>query len=298
MNRPSDYSSPLIFRPATAATPAPVPPNHLVVDARISSLAGPDAQLLANGVDQLAGVLVAQGSASLEEETYELYREMFAMTRGLNRYRIWNYLPRINAVVDGVENYQSFNAGRYRAFMEQFGGIFAHDISAASALGTPSGSLTLAFVAGSDPVRHYENPLQTPAAHYPERYGKKSPLFARGSVVDAANGTTTWHLSGTASVRNSETIGCDFDHQLKVTMENIDRMLGEMAVPAERQASWKVFLRHRRNLDVCRQRLAEAYPNEIEQMMFLEADICRSDLLLEIEGIFHAGPAQAESALS
>ena len=199
-------------------------------------------------------------------------------------------MPRINEWVAGVENYLAFNAGRHRAYMEQGGGLAMPELSAASAVGTRSGSLTLAFVAGPDPVRIYENPLQTPAAHYPDCYGTNAPLFARGGKVTAADGTTCWHLSGTASIRASETIGSDFARQLNVTLENIERVLAEMAVPAARHATWKVFLRDRRDLEFCRQRLAEVYPDEVAQMMFLEADICRRDLLLEIEGMFQAGP--------
>jgi chorismatase len=304
MNHSTAHFKSLIFRTSTAPTRVKVASDSLTLNCQMPWLAGPESQLLAHGAaltcgndgglpqgaGMVTGVLVSKGGASLEEETYELYRQMFAITRGLNRYRIWNYVPRINAVVAGVENYVSFNSGRYRAFTEQFGGIFARDISAASALGTQGGSLTLAFVAGPDPVKHYENPLQMPAAHYPKRYGMNSPLFARGSVVNATDGSTYWHLSGTASVRNAETIGNDFSHQMCITLENIARILNEMAVPALRHAAWKVFLRDRRNLEVCQQRMAADYPGEVAQMMFLEADICRSDLLLEIEGMFHQPP--------
>ena len=302
MNRLTDHSKPLIFRakPCDQDTHA-----HLVLDCQMPWLAGPQWQVLAHGASLdswkdngfieapglIAGVLVGKGHQSLEAETCDLYRELFALTHGLNRYRIWNYVPQINTMVDGMENYVSFNYGRHQAFIEQFGKISSNDLSAASALGTQGGSLILAFVAGPDPVRHYENPLQTPASRYPVCYGKKSPLFARGSVVQAANGSTSWHLSGTASVRRAKTIGRDFTHQMNVTLENIDRMLDEMAVPTVRNAAWKVYLRDRRDLKACQERLAAAYPNEVAQMMFLEADICRRDLLLEIEAIFHQNPS-------
>lgn len=305
MNRSIDHPLPLIFRAGAAATRVDAAGGGLRLDCPMPWLAGPETQTLATGAalvrgddgwllqgaELMAGVLVGDGGASLEDEAFQLYRRMFAATRGLNRYRIWNYVPGINAVVAGVENYMAFNSGRYRAFTEQFGGIHAQDLSAASAVGTQGGSLAVAFVAGPDPVSHFENPLQTPSACYPERYGKKSPLFARGSRIQAADGATCWHLSGTASIRGSETIGGDFARQLDITLENIERLLREMAVPAERQAAWKVFLRNPGDLEACRRRLALAYPAEVERMMFLEADICRGDLLLEIEAMFQRNPA-------
>jgi len=36
--------------------------------------------------------------------------------------------------------------------------------------------------------------------------------------------------------------------------------------------------------------LATVYPDEVAGVMFLEADICRRDLLEEIEAESHAGP--------
>lgn len=307
MKPPTSQSIPLIFRAGTAATRVTAAGGRLLLDCPMPWLAGPESQVLAlgaalaasddgwllQGADVLAGVLVARGDAALEEESFQLYQRMFATTRRLNLYRIWNYVPRINAMVAGVENYLAFNSGRHRAFMEQFGGIAAQDLSAASAVGTQGGTLAVAFVAGRDPVNHYENPLQTPSASYPERYGKNSPLFARGSRIRAADGATCWHLSGTASIRGSETIRGDFAHQLEITLENIARILSEMEVPAVRQAAWKVFLRYPWNLEACRRRLAQVYPGELAQMMFLEADICRGDLLLEIEGMFQQAPPVA-----
>lgn len=302
MTPTSNHSKPLIFRAGAAVTRVAAASAGLELECQMPWLAGPATQVLARGAalvrsgedwlvqgeELLAGVLVSAGGASLEDESCRLYRRLFNLTRGLHRHRIWNFVPRINAVVAGVENYVAFNAGRHRAFAQQFGGIFLPDLSAASAVGTQGGALALAFVAGPQAARSYENPLQTPAAHYPDCYGVNAPLFARGSRVDAADGTTCWHLSGTASIRASETIGGDFVRQLDVTLENIERILSEMAVPAARQATWKVFLRDRRDLAVCRQRLAAAFPAEVARMMFVEADICRRDLLLEIEGMFHS----------
>lgn len=280
----------------------------LVFECPMPWLAGPESQLLANGTEtipaadgwmlntgsSLAGVLIGDSGVSLEKETLRIYRKMLDLTRGLNRYRIWNFIPRINAVVSGVENYVAFNSGRYRAFIEEFGGIHLTDLSAASAVGANGEALAVAFVAGQDRVENFESPLQSPSSSYPECYGENPPLFSRGSKIQGPDGITCWHLSGTASIRCSETIGRDFASQLEITLENIGRMLDVMAVPKLRKAAWKVFLRDRRDLDFCRQRLSEAYPSEMDQMLFVETDICRRDLLLEIEGTFH-GPSALDS---
>lgn len=305
MRHATSHSKALIFRSGAGATGVSVADGGLFLDCSMPWLAGPASQLLAQGGgpvpadegwllqdgDTQAGVLLGTAGAPLEAEALRLYRRLFALTRGLNRYRIWNLVPHINAVVAGEENYRAFNTGRHRAFTEEFGGIHPRDLSAASAVGIKGGGLAVAFVAGPGSVDHFENPLQIPSARYPDRYGKNAPLFARGSRIRAAGGSTWWHLSGTASIRASETIGSDFPRQLETTLENIERMLSVMVVPASRHATWKVFLRDRRHLEPCRQRLAEVYPAEVDQMMFVEADICRRDLLVEIEAIFHQVPS-------
>lgn len=302
MNHATCQTQSMIFLPGADSFASGVTDSGLVMGCPLAWLAGPTSQQLAWGGEaartaegwllrdgkSLAGVLHATTGGTLEEQSLQLYQRLFALTAGLHRYRIWNYVPEINAVVDGVENYVAFNAGRHRAYAAQFGGIHQQDLAAASAVGTQQGLLALAFVAGPAAIEHFENPLQTPAADYPERYGKRAPLFVRGSRLLAEDGRACWHLSGTASIRSSETIGTDFESQLEITLENIERILHLMAVPTAREAAWKIFLRDRRDLARCQQRLAAVYPAEVDQMMFLEADLCRADLLLELEGIFHA----------
>ena len=49
-------------------------------------------------------------------------------------------------------------------------------------------------------------------------------------------------------------------------------------------AQVKVYLRHAAHLDIARARLASALPRGVATI-FLEADLCRADLLVEIEGV-------------
>ena len=291
----------LVFRCDDDRVGIHVTDEGLIFGCTMPWLSGPKSQLLAYGSEMsrldhgwilkgrgvLSGVLIGKSRAPIREESRRLYRSIFSLTRGLNCYRVWTFVPDINAVVDQIENYQSFNSGRHQAFVDEFDGIYPLNISAASAVGIKGDALVIAFVAGRDRVDHFENPLQVAAAKYPEIYGKNPPLFARGSKITNEQGTPYWHLSGTASIRVSDTIGRDFMSQLEITLENISRMLGTMNVPLQRYAAWKIFLRDRKYLSACKKRLNEIYPDEIEQMVFVETDICRSDLLLEIEAFFY-----------
>ncbi len=286
----------LRFRSGEAANTLRVEPTSLVLNTCLPRLAGPEEEILAQGQSvqepllhgsgTLAGVLVSEGSGDLAAASRQLYARLLGITQGHELYRVWNFVPQINAMTNGLENYQAFNAGRHQALTAGWGAELLPRLPAASALGTPGGALALAFVAGQHPVEHFENPLQVPALHYPEQFGKIPPAFARGSVVTHPHGTT-WHLSGTASIRGHATCGADFPTQMQHTLENIAAVCSRMNVPTTRQAQWKIFLRHPHDLTHCQAAFAAAYPQDLPQAIFLQADICRADLLVEIEAIFH-----------
>ena len=56
---------------------------------------------------------------------------------------------------------------------------------AATAIGTsiPGKVLQVYFLCGPRPGLHVENPRQVEPAQYPLEYGKKSPLFSRGTII-------------------------------------------------------------------------------------------------------------------
>ena len=274
--------------------------GDLVFVSGLPWLAGAHQEMLASGgtveachggallrsTDSLAGVLIAEDGGSFTDTARLLYERLFAVLGDHHLFRVWNYVPRINEMVDGLENYRAFNAGRHQAMQQVWGDSLAGKLPAASALGTYEGPLMLAFSAGHAPVKYFENPLQIPALEYPRQYGKLPPAFARGSVVHEPHGTT-WHLSGTASIRGCETCGADFSTQLQLTLENIATICAHMEIPASRHAGWKIFLRDPAHLAASQAAMQRVYPQDAASMIFLQADICRADLLVEIEGLFH-----------
>ena len=242
-----------------------------------------DGGALLAGADTLAGVLLSPGFTSLDDATCDLYARLLDCTTGWHLHRIWNLVPHINGHVAGVENYRAFNAGRHRLLSAHWGADLTRRLPAASALGTQSGALALAFSAAREPAVHFDNPLQESSIAYPREYGLIPPAFARGSRFTIAAGTV-WHLSGTASIRGCRTVGDDIATQLSVTLENLAALCAEMAVPPQRRAAWKVFLRHPEHLAPAVAAFSAAYPDDMASSLFLHADICRADLLVEIEG--------------
>src|SRR5947209_1320152 len=108
----------------------------------------------------LAGHWTAPASSDVEAATSDAYRQMLALTRGLHLHRIWNFVPRINAIERGLENYRQFCRARSLAFEKTLGAAFERQLPAASAVGLAEGTFAMAFVAGRVVPEHFENPAQ------------------------------------------------------------------------------------------------------------------------------------------
>jgi hypothetical protein len=237
----------------------------------------------------LAGFAVEAPGLEPESAARELYGRLFSVTAGLHLYRIWNYVPRINAATDGMENYRLFCRGRSVAFEERFGGAFQRSLPSASAVGMATGPLAVAFLAGRATPRHFENPRQTPAFEYPPKYGPRPPSFSRATAVKA--GGERWiFISGTAAIRGHASVADrDFDGQLACTLENLDLIGRAAGVGAGLggSAGWrrslKIFLRNPSDLEAAQSRLGRDLVRPGDAVSYIRADICRSDLLVEIE---------------
>jgi enamine deaminase RidA (YjgF/YER057c/UK114 family) len=255
--------------------------------ARVENLSG---MHMLRSPSKLVGAIVHPATPdSLESAARAVYDRLLASLGGFRLYRVWNYVPRINEVNGGLENYHRFNIGRWQAFDKFFGPELDQFMPAASAVGIEDPLLVTIFTAGHGPVEYVENPQQTPAWRYPERYGPKSPSFSRGARHDTPAGPQVF-LSGTASIRGHQTVGVgDMAAQCRLTCENIRLVFQQMGLPDPFAAAafpyqTKVYLRHPGDLPRVKELLAQdACPALVETATFLHADICRPDLDLEIE---------------
>jgi chorismate lyase / 3-hydroxybenzoate synthase len=229
----------------------------------------------------------------LDSVTYSAYRRLLAQVRALgypHLLRVWNYFPHINLESDGLERYQRFCAGRHQALAEGLAG-FPHTLPAGTAVGTMSGPLKIHFLASRQPGTHVENPRQVSAYEYPLVYGPRSPSFARASLRPSISGS---HLliAGTASVVGhvSVHIGDPYQQTLEI-MQNLNALLthteqlhGITRGQWYGQALFKIYIRHPEHVAMIRDILQEQLPSHT-QVLYLQGDMCRTELLLEIEGI-------------
>lgn len=222
----------------------------------------------------------------------QAYLEIFAFMDGLgyrNLLRIWNYLPQINAPENGLERYRCFNLGRHESFVLGGRDISEESVPAASVLGCEPGPLVIYFLAAKTPGKPVDNPRQLSAYHYPEQYGPRSPIFVRAMKTSFGK-QQCLIISGTASIVGHETLHKgDVEQQAQETMRNI-RMLLQQAYPADADSAdkgrmqLKVYVRHTQDLEKVRKYIEHMFGSR-QQTVYLQSDICRTDLLLEIEGV-------------
>ncbi|MCB6182916.1 hypothetical protein LIN78_05055 [Leeia sp. TBRC 13508] len=221
----------------------------------------------------------------LAEKAYLQIFELLDQTGFPHIWRVWNYMPAINQQENGVERYRWFNIGRHEAFNKT-----QREVSfspAACALGSHNGPLSIAFLAAKTPTKRIENPRQVSAFNYPSEYGPKSPTFTRAALA-ALNGKHILFISGTASIVNHHTVHIgDIVGQTQETFTNIHTLVNEANTLirhpafAMNQLYYKVYIRHPQHFALVKEIVEKTVGNAAVQ--YVQADICRQDLLVEIE---------------
>lgn len=204
--------------------------------------------------------------------------------------RAWNYLPSINVGDGDDERYRRFCIGRSRAFDRV--GIDASDLCAGTTIGGGDPHLRIMLLCANEPGIHIENPRQLSAYRYPRIYGPRSPSFARATGLPMADGSVLLMISGTASVVGHETLHAgDLEAQIEEIRLNLEallvessRRLGRTGVAGFDDTSLvRVYVRHAEHWPQVEACLRECWPKV--PLAGLRGDVCRSDLLIEIEAV-------------
>ncbi|HKX42841.1 MAG TPA: hypothetical protein VJO99_16920 [Burkholderiaceae bacterium] len=235
-----------------------------------------------------------RSEGGLRAAAQQAYGDLFAVLAGSatpHLLRLWNYIADINLETDGVERYRQFNVGRQDAFIAA--GRSAFDGSpAACALGTRGGPLRVSFLAGRRAPLAIENPRQVSAYRYPQAYGPRAPTFSRAALAEVGGGRQALFISGTASIVGHETLHLgDVRRQTEESLANM-RVLREIASQragrpfAADELIYTVYVRQRDDLAAVREvfeREVGAASRAAREALYLQADICRAALLVEIE---------------
>lgn len=232
----------------------------------------------------IATWVAPQDCSDIEAATQAAYGRLFRVMQAKGfpyPFRIWNFMPAINRGDGDREEYKKFCVGRQRAFDDYH--VAPQEYPAASALGHHTQGAVIYLLAGRHSGVHHENPRQQPAYQYPREYGPTSPSFARATSL-ALHQREQVFISGTASIigHNTRAVG-DLQQQLAITLDNIQQLLLHLKQSDSELSAVRVYLRHAQDLAIAEAFLASCLPSAV--LNFIHADICRSQLLVEIEAL-------------
>ncbi len=245
-----------------------------------------------------AGISLADQSAMAFEQMKSVLSAVdFSMDDVI---RQWNYIPDIlrteNRDKNTVQHYQIFNDVRQKYYTSEKKN---NEYPAATGIGMSVGNVAIDFLAVKTrpevKCTGVSNPRQINAFDYnahllvgtsPE---KKTPLFARARYLGNRAEAVTF-VSGTASILGEEThcIG-NIALQTNTTIENIDQLVsrenlkettGTDVINVHYRFN-RVYVKHSGDIEMVKD-LCNKYYGDIPAL-YVQADICRDNLLVEIE---------------
>ena len=236
-----------------------------------------------------------QRLGGLEKASEVAYRALLTFQYGRRHchlWRIWNFIADINHGTGDEERYKVFSLGRARAFAAANAQYISRGYPAATAVGRPGGlrSVQVFWMAGSSPGVMIENPRQMSAYHYPRQYGPAAPSFSRAMTTE----TPMLLVSGTASIVGHASVHAgDLPAQIDETCRNLEAILRKQPLAKSVGSSgfppntlFRAYVRPGVDHCLIERHLRRRYGDVA--CMFVTAEICRRELLLEIEAI-HQG---------
>lgn len=212
-----------------------------------------------------------------------LRREGFTIE---NIIRQWNYIERITDFDGFDQHYQMFNNVRSNFYKQA---TWSNGYPAATGIGTNLGGVLVDIDAAvfarpecfAIPI---DNKLQIAAHAYSSQVlevaceQKATPKFERAKSM-TFDDRELIYISGTAAIRGEESlVGVGLERQLHITMENIALLIDDAQLKVLR-----VYLKEKSYYEEAH-KLLNDYQLNIP-IAYMCADVCRSELLIEIEGI-------------
>lgn len=210
--------------------------------------------------------------------------------------RQWNYVEDILGFDGEKQRYQEFNNVRSVFYGDHFKET---GYPAATGIGMNHGGVLIEFVAlqsATAKTLPLNNPGQIAAHGYSKKVligkgeeSKTTPKFERARFLELFNRKMIF-ISGTASIRGENTLGVDDPSaQTKVTIENIERLYSPEVLnkipgnkPEPKYEHARVYVKKREDFPGIK-RVVESYYGSLP-VVYILADICRDNLLVEIEG--------------
>ena len=154
---------------------------------------------------------------------------------------------------------------------------------------------------GSVRVLGVDNPLQIAAHAYSQNVllGEKDVALPQKTTPKFERAKAVWkedhgfvYVSGTAAIRGEQSLeGVGIEQQTLTTLENIEYLvsrdnLNRSGIPATENATlitFRVYVKRWEDMEKAKQVVTERYPDL--PAIYTLTDVCRSELLIEIEGM-------------
>ncbi len=222
-------------------------------------------------------------------------------------FKQWNYIPQITAV-DGedYQHYQAFNDSRtdfYRTADWSDKGY-----PAATGIGMDCGAVIVDIIAVKSIDSFYriipiDNDLQQAAHVYSQVVligaegdkieGKSTPKFERAKALGNSTEGYICFISGTAAIRGEDSMdSTDAASQTIQTMENIEHLISDHTCEIynieltnkEREIDTaRAYVKYADDTTKIKEVVDNRWPNT--STIYLLADVCREELLVEIEAV-------------
>lgn len=260
------------------------------------------------------GITPRNKTASVYEQSLDAFRQLKQKLKKAgvemdHLIRTWLYLGTITGPEGDLERYMELNRAR-TDFYEgvKFGrghvmaGVRQAVYPASTGIGMCGTGLTISATAIDTDRKDVfllplENPQQTPVYEYEAVYSPKSPKFVRAMAEAIGDYVVLW-ISGTASIVRSKTLHVgDPRKQAEQTLTNIELLIskknlarhGAPGVGATLRdlAKLRVYVKRPQDYPIIK-RVCEKRCGKDVPVIYVVADVCRSDLLVEMEGLAFA----------
>lgn len=244
-----------------------------------------------------------------ERTKYALYETSHRLAQAgatlRNVVRTWFYVGGIVAPEGHSQRYKELNVARTLIYADvDFLADYIPDnvgpvYPASTGIGTADNEVrmsALALVTDRPDVITVplENPRQTAAYDYDQRFGPSSPKFSRAMAIVVGNNATTY-VSGTASITNSKTQHDTATDQTEETLRNIAYLMSEdnfaqhslpgLGTNLKGLATVRAYIKRPEDYPAIRTVCEQHLPNAV--VAYTIGDVCRPDLLVELEAVAH-----------
>jgi enamine deaminase RidA (YjgF/YER057c/UK114 family) len=257
------------------------------------------------------GITPRNTTGNVYEQSLDLFRQLKQRLKQAgvpmeNLIRTWLYLGSITGPEGDLERYMELNRARTDSYKGvRFGRKHAMAITgqavypASTGIGMCGTGIAMSATAIATDRKDVfllplENPQQTPVYEYEKVYSPESPKFVRAMAEAIGDYLVIW-ISGTASIVHSKTVHVgDPGKQADQTLTNIELLIshrnftrsGVQGVRATLQdlAKLRVYVKRPQDYPVIR-KVVEKRCGKSVPVIYVVADVCRSDLLVEMEGL-------------